>query len=314
MTTEPLHVQAEQFMFEHWHHDDPLMRQCLDEFTRILTTEKVDELTSEHSNGGRFGMSGAGGPTRAKALKFLGHEAEPFSGSTLFTFFEGHLLEAFAVAMLRTMGINVEGTQEPVRIDPFMHSFSDGIIRPYKDYGDVILSVKTQGYKKSGQQRGKWMRYGFAQLWMDSVRKAQPTWYAQVQAEMHGADIPYSLVFVIAKDTIKAMENDPFNPGSLSFYSEVIPYDRDFVQESLLPVWSETWAAVQRGEAPTCYAMNAETGRHVALPQPASQRWEHNREATGTYNPCAYCQFYEPCKEEYAKSNPYAKKFKKAAV
>ena len=102
-------------------HDDPDWQAYLADLETLFPV-KLAELGAEHvngdENGKRFGMSKAAGCTRAAALKYLGHEAEPFSGSTLVTFHIGHLLECMAIASLRACGYQVDGAQSAVTIDP----------------------------------------------------------------------------------------------------------------------------------------------------------------------------------------------------
>lgn len=276
---------------------------------------KLNEIGEEHSNTGadgdkRFGMSKAAGCTRQAALKFLGHKGEPFTGSTLMTFHIGHLLECSAVATMRAAGYEVGGTQEPVRIDPMMHSYSDGIIKDFDERGDAILSVKTAGYKGSSMLRGKPMRRGFPALPFDGIRKAQPSWWAQAQAEMHGSGIPRCIVLVVSKDIVKAMEGDPYlmgepgkGNGSLTFYAEMIEYDQEFCDNQLLPVWSNVWDSVTDGKAGPAWFFNGSTVTYARLPKPGdvSEGWGGaNKVATGSFNPCFGCDYAAVCKAELA--------------
>jgi len=268
------------------------------------------EQSSEHSNGGRFGMSKAGGCTRAATLKLLGHEAEPVSGSTRVTFEIGHQVEVMALAMLRAMGFTIPETQEPVTLDPFMRSASDGLLTDGPDLDipyPAILSVKSAAYKMSGQQKGRWVRRGITELPFDGVRKAQPSWWAQLQAEMHGSGRRYGLLLAVSKDIVKAFEKDPYmgegGNGSLTFYAELIEYDPLFCETQLLPVWTEAWARVNEGRASAPYYLGPQS-TYVRLPvagDTASGWGGPNREATSTFNPCGGCEMSAACKQELAK-------------
>lgn len=302
MFTHPIAAEMEAWCKDHFgQHDDPAFQRYLSEFTSLLAT-KHGELLAEHSNDGRFGMSGAGGCTRKAGLKLLGHKPEPFSGSTLATFHIGHLVEVMTVSILRAMGYTIDGTQEPVRIDPFMHSYHDGVLTGGQFTAPVVLSVKSTGYKKSGQQRGKFIRQGFPALPFDGIRKSQPSWWVQAQAEMHGSGIPQALVVVVAKDMVKAMEADPYmqESGSLTFYAELIDLDDAWCELELLPVWSSAWKDVQAGFGPLPYVYNPQTDGYARLPRPGGQQWDDNREATGSYNVCNYCDLVLPCKAQAA--------------
>ena len=298
---------------ETWWHDhggggqDPAWVAYLADYTNLLAT-KIGELTTEHSNTGadgakRFGMSGAAGCTRKAALKYMGYEGEPFTGSSLATFHIGHLLECMAVATLRACGYAVDGTQTPVYIDPFMHSASDAIIE--LDGQPTILSVKSAGYKKSGQQRGKWVRQGFPAYPFEGVRNVNPSAWCQAQAEMHGSGIERCLLVVVAKDIVKSMEKDPYlmgaeGNGSLTFYAEMIEYDPLFVSHELLPIWGQTWDAATDGRAGTPFVYSPKSHSYVKLPAPGDT--EHgwggaNQAALGTFNYCFSCELAKACKE-----------------
>lgn len=269
----------------------------LNEFAMRLGV-KHDELQSEHSNNGRFGMSKAGGCTRAAALKLLGHEPEPFTGSTKFTFWLGHMCEVAAVASLVTLGYPVDGTQSAVAIDPMMHSYSDGIVT-YKG-ATSILSVKSAAYKMSGKRGKVFTRRGFAELPFGGAKKVQPNWWAQAQAEMHGSDVKNVLLVVVSKDIVKAFEGDEFlgptGNGSLTFYCEELPYDKDWCEKHLVPAWEASWRAVQRGTAGPALVLNNESLRYMPL-QRASTEVFPNKNATGTYNSCNYCDYIKTCAE-----------------
>ena len=291
---------------EEWHakyhgQPGPEWETFLQEFS-TLWEEKRLELAAEHTNDGRFGMSKAGGCTRASALKLLDYDSKPFSGSTFHTFFIGHLVELEVVATLRAMGYPVNGQQEPVRIDPFMHSYSDGIMHGVEDLvfkhtDPFILSVKSTGYKMGGKKGKKFERRGFAELPFEGVRRAQPGHWAQLQAEMHGSGIHLGLYLVVAKDVIKAFEDDEYlgdqGNGSLSFYAEVVPYSEGFAVQALLPTWEEQWYAVQDGN-PGLARFLSKTQLYADL-KIASQDWMPNADRTESFNPCMYCDMSEVC-------------------
>lgn len=292
-------------------HDSPAWQMYVDDLSRLFG-EKMLELKKPHSNGEgedkRFGMSKSSGCTRSAALKFLGEPEEPHEGSDLVTFHFGHLVELIGIATLRAVGYDVQGQQEPVRIDPFMHSFSDGIMSlakwgPEWTHGplDTILSVKSIGYKKSGKENGKWVRRGFPELPFEGIRKAQPSWWAQVQAEMWGSGLDRAVVLAVAKDTVKAMSADPYlgdgegkGNGSLAFYSETIDFDPDWCTEHLLPVWEETWGNVSVGDPGKAFYLSADNPWYVELYK-ASYGYMPNASLTGTFNPCDYCGMRAAC-------------------
>ncbi len=299
MFTHALAREMDDWCTEHLRdHDDPAYHDFLQYFNEGLLV-KQDEQRAAHTNGGRFGMSKAGGCTRVSALKALGYGAAPFPGSTLVTFEIGHHLEVMAIAILRAMGKEVNGTQAEVTIDPFMLSYSDGIIN---EDGPAILSVKSTGYKFSANRRGKWIRQGFTCLPFEGLRSAQPGWWVQAQAEMHGSGIPQTMFVVIAKDIVQAFKDDPYmqQSGSLTFYCEMVEYDRHFCETQLVPIWQETWDSVQSNKAPAPYVYNAAEHNYVKLPKVADVGvgWGGpNQQATGTFNHCNACDMGEACKQ-----------------
>ena len=301
----PISRELENWFLKHGgQHDDAEWKAFIQDFKSCLDG-KVLELLSEHDNEGRFGMSKAGGCTRSQALKKLGFDAEPFTGSTHFTFLLGHIVEVASMAALRRVGYAVTGAQEPVRIEPFMSSYSDGIIEGVEGTKGrpAILSVKSTGYKKSGKQGKGWVRRGFPELPFEGVRKAQPGWYAQVQAEMHGSGLKFAFIQVTAKDIIKAMEGDPYlgdkGNGSLTFYGQLVAYNPRFVEQHLLPVWDAQWEAVQSGKPGNAYFLHNERDEYVKL-SPGATDWQPNAGATGTYNPCNYCDLIGACRSQLA--------------
>lgn len=176
-----------------------------------------------------------------------------------------------------------------------MESATDGIFT--LDGERTILSVKSMGYKMSGRTREGWKRYGFAALPLDGIAVANPGYYAQVQAEMHGSDIKQALVLVCAKDIIKAMQGDPImqEAGSFSFYAEMVPYDPGFAA-SLCDVWEAQWDLVQQGDPGPAlfYTKNAEWVV-LEMADTAENKNSVNKTLTGTYSPCNYCDLRPAC-------------------
>jgi hypothetical protein len=298
-----LHGHSIAKQLEGWHrehggnHESPEWKAFLADLATLMQT-KFGELEEEHSNAGRFGMSKAGGCTRAAALKLLGYDSKQLSGSTRMTFLTGHLLECVAVASMKAIGYEVTGLQDAVKIDPYMQSYTDG--RFVLDGVETILSAKTTGYKMSGKdyRTGKFLRRGFAELPFEGVRKAQPGWWAQKQAEMHGSGLTQALVLVIAKDIVKVFEQDEWlgekGNGSLAFYAELIPYDKEFCESVMHPVWKYTWLEVEGGVAPEPFYFNGK--EYVALDaEDRAGKGGKNATLTTTYNPCNYCDLADAC-------------------
>ena len=297
--------------------DQDVNRAFWSDFYTLLGT-KLDEMTSDHVNEGpkgekRFGMSGAGSCTRKATLKYLGYEGEPIDGATRLTWDLGHILEIIGIATLRGAGY-AAGTagQNPVYIDPFMHSFSDDVLPNLgRHYGKpIIYSSKSISYKMSGQQRGKWVRRGFTELPFEGVRAAQPSAWAQAQAEMHASGIEATIIQYTSKDVVQAFKKDPYvgpeGNGSLVFYTELIEYDPVFCAHELIPVWGQMWDAATDGKAGTAFVYNPTEHRYIRLPKPGDSEagWGGpNQAVTGTFNPCGGpCEVAEACKKELAKA------------
>lgn len=302
MYTHPLAREMDEWCTSHMGvHDDPQYRDFLKHFADALLIKQAEQQ-AEHDNGGRFGMSKAGGCTRAPALRLLGYKGEPFPGSTRVTFEIGHHLEVMALSILRAMGKDVSGEQEPVTIDPFMLSYSDGILTN-PDGTRSIISVKSTGYKFSAFRSGKWIRQGFTSLPFEGIYTAQPGWWAQAQAEMHGSGARTTMFVVIAKDIVAAFKNDPYmqQSGSLTFYCEEIQYDEVFCEQQLVPVWDRVWEAVQARSPIPAFIYNPKDGNYVSLPKLADGEsgWGGpNKAVTGTFNPCRGCDMVAACKQE----------------
>jgi hypothetical protein len=291
----PITKQLETFWADHGgRHDHPEWIRYVNDFGTLLI-DKLVEMSEEHDNEGRFGMSKAGGCTRAVALKYLGHDSAQLTGSTRSTFAIGHMLEVMAIATLRACGYHVTGMQDRVTIDPFMSSASDGIV--VIDDLRHVLSVKSMGYKMSGKRYAKggvtWTTHGFAAVAANGFRAEQPGHYAQIQAEMHASGIKRGLMLYVAKDMVKAMEEHPslIESGSLTFYAEAVEYDEAFVVNQLLPVWGYAWDLAQNGIAtdPMYYT---KAGVFVSL-DPSDAKG--NKEKTGTFDPCSYCDLRHAC-------------------
>jgi hypothetical protein len=300
--TNNIAAQAEQWWAEHGGvHDSPQWRAFLADFAQLLPA-KLYEQEQPHDNKERFGMSKAGGCTRAAVLKLQKADAVPFSGSTRVTFWHGHMAEVMAIATLRALGYGVaptdqNGEQFPVSIDPFMHSYTDGYISLDRR---MLLSVKSTGYKMSGFDRksSSWRRFGFSQFPADGVKKTNPGYWAQAQAEIHsevlrGSDVRSSLFFLVAKDIIKKMEGDPMmqRNGSMSFYAEVIEYDEAFCASQLLPTWAEAWEAHNAGALPEAKVISVD-GEYVTLDPRDSKG---NKARVGTFDHCSYCDLFDAC-------------------
>jgi hypothetical protein len=282
-----------------------------------LLPAKLAELAGEHKNAGpkgekRFGMSGAGSCVRKATLKYIGYEPEPIDADTRMTWDFGHLVEVMAVASLRGLGYELLGAQTPVYLDPFMHSASDEVIIGAPAGAAIqtfptIVSVKSTAYKMSGKRGSTFTRRGFTELPFEGVRKCQPSWWAQAQAEMEASGTREVIVLAVAKDVVKVFANDPYmkESGSLVFYTELIEHDEHFCQTELIPVWGNAWDAATDGHASHAWYLRGDTSRYVKLPKPGDDGagWGGvNQTATGTFNPCGGCDLVEACKRELARS------------
>lgn len=286
----PITATMEAWWREHaGRHDDPQWQGWL-ALMRGLTVAKLDEMGEEYTRDGHFGMSHAGGCTRAEGLRLLGHEPEPLSGSTRATFAIGHLIEAMALATYEMAVARPIRYQIPVEIAPFMKSRSDAI-----DDGGTVISIKSAGYKTSAKRRDGWKRYGFAQYAVDGLRATNPGYWAQLQAEMHGHGLKRGLFVCVAKDMIKAMEADPIMQaaGSLTFYVEEVFYDEEWVERELLTTWDLTWQHTREGNAGFARFLHAD-GYYVTLdPNDGAA----NKAATGRYDVCSFCDLRNACLE-----------------
>lgn len=289
--------------------DSPEWHKWVKLYSELLPA-KLLEVTEEHDNSVDgikvFGMSKAGGCTRASALKYLGCEAEPFSGSTKFTFFLGHSVEVMALTTLIMCGYPVTDMQSPITIDstdgPLFKSAPDGIIKLLGTTTPV--SVKSTAYKMSGWRNGKPVRMGFAKLPFEGVRADQPVHYAQSQLEMRATGTSQSLMLYVAKDIVKAFENDDYlgqkGNGSLTFYTELIKYDHELT-ESLIDTWGITLSRAKQGSAGEAMYLHPSTYQFVQLKRaeydPKNIWGGKNKEITGTFNPCGGCDQRKACVE-----------------
>lgn len=266
-------------------------------FAAFLETKR-EEQSRAHDNAGLFGMSGAGGCLRANALKRAGVQGKPDDGDSMVTFEIGHLLECMALAVLGAAGFAVTRMQETIRLEPAFASAIDGVLEagPVKLDYPLVLSVKTASYKSSSPPRGNYpaKRYGFAQLPLDGVRKAQPGWFTQSQLEMAATGIPRSLVLVVSKDMIAAFRGDAVfeQSGSLSWYAEVLQAEPNSIR-NLKSVYRETLEQAEKDVREVSPAYGVADG-FVILPRPGdvASGWKgENAKATGTFNPCFGCRY-----------------------
>ena len=245
----PLGRQLEQWWQQHAdREEDQAWHTWVDSFQRLLDDKKKEWLTPHeniNADGVRvFGMSKAGGCTRAASLKLLGYEAEPFSGATRFTFFLGHTVELAALATIDQIH-SIDGTQQQVEWGP-MKSAIDGVATILGK--PTIISVKSTAYKMSGKRtlksgEEKWTRRGFAELPERGTLATNPGHYAQIQAELAATGYTQGLMVYVAKDSVKAFEEDEFvgvANGSLAFYCEMIYADAEF-QEGMREIWQKAW-------------------------------------------------------------------------
>lgn len=291
MYGHPIAKEMEAFWRDHaGRHSDPLWLAYLDAYAELLKL-KLTEMGEAHSNGGRFGMSKAGGCTRAASLKHLGHDSQ-LTGSTRATFAIGHQVEVMALATLKVIGYPLTNVQGRVTIEPMMESAIDA--ETVLNGLPTIVSVKSAGYKMSGYnfKARTWTRYGFAQFPLDGVKQTNPGYWAQAQAEQVGASASQTLLIVVAKDMIKKMEGDPIlqQNGSLTFYAELIPCDPAFSDE-LHTTWLHQWAFVNEGDPGAAMYLN-KSGKYVQLSPGDAKR---NKQLTGTYDPCSYCDVSDAC-------------------
>jgi len=291
--------------------DDPEWHKWIDKFTELLML-KHDEWKADHVNevdGKRvFGMSKSAGCSRDAGLNLLGFKGESFSGSDYFTFWLGHAVEIAALATLDLVGYPLMDTQASCVIydskgRPLMQSKSDGVI---KILGvPTIVSIKSAGYKMSGQRKGKWLRRGFAEYPFIGFRAANASGYIQLQNELVASGFKQGLAVVAAKDIVKAFAKDEFlgekGNGSLTFYTEIIKPEIEIAERSA-EIFSRQLDYVERGVAGPAMYIHKESMSYIELLRAdvqASNVWGgKNQELTGTFNPCGGCQRVKVCSEQ----------------
>lgn len=284
-------------------HDSQQYLKYQEIFKRRLA-DKHDEQQAEHSNNGRFGMSGAASCLRATAAKWARVPGVEFSGDDRATFEIGHVLEVMALAVLEASGFAVSDAQVACDLPPAYSSHADAVVAagpvplPYP----LALSVKTASYKMSGRTRDGFKRHGFCALPLDGVQCGQSSWYLQLQLELAALKLAYGLVLVVAKDLVKTMENDPImqQSGSLSFYAEIIPADPRLATEAVAGA-GVALDVLRQGRDPHQVPpiVYRERG-FLALPAPgdAASGWGgENQKATGDWNPCYACAYADWCKK-----------------
>jgi hypothetical protein len=290
---------------------DPEWHQWVDRFGELMHI-KMLEWKDEHTNqvdGKRvFGLSKAGGCTRDIALGLLGFKGEDVSGSSRFTFWLGHAVEIAALATLEAAGYPlIETQQECILLDksgrPIAQSKSDGVV---KILGiPTIVSVKSAAYKMSGQQKGKWIRRGFAEYPFVGFRMANPSGYVQLQCELAASGFKQGLALVAAKDIVKVFEKDEYlgekGNGSLTFYAEIIKPEIE-TSELATDILSEQMNYVDKGSAGPAMYFAKNTSQYVELEKakviPSNVWGGKNKELTGSFNPCGGCAKVEVCGEQ----------------
>lgn len=308
----PISRQMEDWWRKHADiHDDPDWIEWLSVFKGLLD-KKFVEWSEEHSNTvdgiKLFGMSGTGGCVRKASLKLLGFKPERESGSSYFTFWLGHAVEIAALATLQMVGYPLLDTQKKLILEtdlngavtPIMKSASDGII---KILGvETPVSVKSAGYKMSGQVKGKWIRRGFAEYPFAGVRSVNQSAYVQLQAEMLAGGYQQGLILIASKDIVKAFENDEYlgkkGNGSLTFYTEIVKPESEII-EPVVEAFSEAFLSVQNGKAYKALYPEKNTYKYVELKKahyiPSNIWGGPNKELTGTFNPCGGCDLRKAC-------------------
>jgi hypothetical protein len=113
---------------------------------------------------------------------------------------------------------------------------------------------------------------------------------------MYGSNCRSFLFLLVAKDMIKAMEQDPYlgpeGNGSLSFYAELIERDDEFCEKQLEPTWAAAWEAHASGEIGPAKALST-GGGYVSL-DPSDADGNKQRCNIG-FSFCDYCDFRNAC-------------------
>lgn len=308
----PIAKQMEDWWKNHADiHDDPQWIEWLSVFKALLD-KKFLEWSSEHDNSVNgtklYGMSGSGGCVRKATLKLIGYKPERDSGSSYFTFWLGHAVEIATLATLQMIGYPLLDTQKSLileteidgEVTPLMKSASDGIT---KIFGVMTpVSVKSAAYKMSGQNKGKWIRRGFAEYPFQGVRESNPSAYTQLQMEMLAGGYKQGLVLITSKDIVKAFENDEYlgkkGNGSLTFYAEIIKPEPEIV-EPTVSKFTESFILSKENKAGPAWYLQKGTYQYVELNKahytPSNIWGGPNQKLTGSFNPCGGCELRDAC-------------------
>lgn len=278
---------------EHYgQHSDPEWLTFLNIYEAEVVKKLAEHRTPHENliNGKRvFGASGAGNCTRKAIYRWRGIPGEKPSGERAMTYFDGHMTEPFVLALLKSMGWKIDD-QVDVQREPFATK-ADGLIieSPGFDCAGDLMSVKSMGFKGT---YGKNLR-GFAELVEAGIRKAEPGYYAQAQAELWASGRKAVLFVVKARDQLGAWP---------SLYTELVERDERFMGH-LEWTWQSMW--LQKDLAnPTAFVLNADSMTFEPLPAPGDVRkgWRDspNWKADGRFSPCGTeaqpCEFARVCR------------------
>jgi hypothetical protein len=307
----PIARKLENWWKAHSKWDDPEWAKWNDTFNTFMQ-DKIKELLTKHENilDGKkvLGLSSTGSCSRRANMAFKDIISEGFSGSDLFTFWLGHAVEVAALATLDSVGYDVGDRQARASYPNLFSSAIDGEI-------DLLgyqtpVSVKSAGYKMSGVRRNKgqitYLRKGFPELPFSGVRNTHPGYWAQLQMEMFARKREQGLFLFVAKDIIKAFENDNYmgknGNGSLVFYTEFVKPDKEVVEVVLESMEQQKKDNDNGIFGEPRYLINDE-GRfkHVVLNKAEYHEndiWGgKNKAITKTFNPCGGCPARKPCLE-----------------
>jgi hypothetical protein len=170
----------------------------------------IDAETEKHREEPRphLGASLLGHPCdRYLWLSFRWAVIEPFPGRILRLFRRGQLEEANIIALLRSIGVDVQERAEQVRVDFGGHVSGslDGIIEggvPEAPKKRHVLECKTHSLKS------------FNDLQEKGVKESKPQHWGQMQVYMSGSRIDRALYFAICKDDDR-------------IYTERVRYDQE---------------------------------------------------------------------------------------
>jgi hypothetical protein len=129
---------------------------------------------------------------RALWLSFRFAVKEKFSGRMLRLFQAGHDFEPQIINQLRSIGVDIRGSQKRVNFGKHISGSVDGIIYsglPEAPSAQHVFEAKTHGQKS------------FDTLVKDGVEKAKPLHFIQMQIYMYGLDINRALYIAINKNT-----------------------------------------------------------------------------------------------------------------